>query len=246
MCFFGSRLAQPLFGLNQAIQDFFMNAGNGLSVFDQASAIAFELIYVTNGATFHEPLPYRAALRTRYVLVILGSTKQHDEHLSSSPIEARRRRAKSSILYPKILEAEASGIQSKLEDKMLTITDGGSLARALKLPMNVLLKRLLIERCDQLGGHLRDVRFLIVQAGDSMKALEQELGWSVFTTTEGHRFGETDYYPGWEWLADHGHSFEMVYIMTDDGFAHVVLIQRSPGVDPELLKLCEMYVTDQV
>lgn len=130
---------------------------------------------------------------------------------------------------------------------MLTITDGGSLARALKLPIDIQLKRLLMERRDQLGGDITDqARFIIVQPGDSMTALEQELGWSVFTTPEGQRFGEPDYYPGWEWLADHGHCFEMVFIMTDDGFAHVVLVENSPGVDPDLLKLCRMYVTDEV
>ena len=130
---------------------------------------------------------------------------------------------------------------------MLTITNGGSLAHALKLPIDPRLKRLLTERRDQLGGDIKNIaRFVVVQPGDSMTALEQELGWSVLTTPEGQRFGEPDYYPGWEWLADHGHCFEMVFIMTDDGFAHVVLVENSPGVDPDLLKLCRMYVTDEV
>ena len=130
---------------------------------------------------------------------------------------------------------------------MLTITDGGSLARALKLPVDPRLKQLLIQRRDQLGGDINErARFIIVQPGDVITALEQELGWSIFTTPEGHHFGGPHYYPGWEWLADHGHCFELVFIMTDDGFAHVVLVEQSPGVDPDLLKLCRMYVTDQV
>ncbi len=130
---------------------------------------------------------------------------------------------------------------------MLTITDGGSLARALVLPIDSRLKRLLVERRDQLGGDVKDqARFIVVQPGDSLDTLEQELGWSVFTTPEGQRFGEPDFYPGWEWLADHGHCFEMVFIMTDDGFAHVILIENSPGVDPDLLKLCTTYATERV
>lgn len=35
---------------------------------------------------------------------------------------------------------------------MLSISDAGSLARALKLPIDLRLKRLLTERRDQLGG----------------------------------------------------------------------------------------------
>jgi hypothetical protein len=127
---------------------------------------------------------------------------------------------------------------------MLTITDGGSLTRALRMPIDLRLKRLLIERRDQLGGDITDIaRFIVFQPGDSVEALEQELGWPVFQTPEGYRFGEPGYYPSWEWLADHGHCFELVFILTDDGFAHVVLIENSQGVDPELLKLC---VTDHV
>jgi hypothetical protein len=130
---------------------------------------------------------------------------------------------------------------------MLTITDGGSLARALKLPIDTRLKRLLSQRRDQLGGDIKDLaRFIIVQPGDVMTALEQELGWSVLMTPEGYRFGDPDFYPGWEWLADHGHCFEMVFIMTDDGFAHVVLVVKAQGVDAELLKLCQTYITDKV
>ncbi len=130
---------------------------------------------------------------------------------------------------------------------MLTI-DGGTHARALSLPLDPRLKRLLIERRDQLGGDITDrARFVIVQPGDNPNALEAELSFSVFQKPgDGTRFGDPDFTPGWEWLADHGHCFELVFILTDDGFAHAVLIQNAQGVDPELLRLCELYVTDQV
>lgn len=130
---------------------------------------------------------------------------------------------------------------------MLFLANGGSLARALHLPIDLRLKRLLIERRDQLGGDIKDLaRFIIIQPGDSLTEFERELGWLVFENPEGYRFGDPHYYPDWEWLADHGHCFEMVFILTDDGFAHVVLVEQSLGVDPDLLRLCEMYVTDEV
>jgi len=63
---------------------------------------------------------------------------------------------------------------------MLSITDGGSLARALKMRLDLRLKRLLIERRD-LGGRIEDItRFIVVQPGDSLRALEAALGFSVF------------------------------------------------------------------
>ena len=55
--------------------------------------------------------------------------------------------------------------------------------------------------------------------------------------------GDLDFSPSWEWLANHGHCFEMVFIMTDDGFAHVVLIQNSPMQNRLLRALCLTYAT---
>lgn len=132
-----------------------------------------------------------------------------------------------------------------MEFRMLTITDGGSLARVLKLSIDLRLKRLLIERRDQLGGDITDIaRFIIVQPGDGLAALERELGFSVLMNqVDGSRYGDRDFSPSWEWLANHGHCFEMVFIMTDDGFAHVVLIQNSPMQNRLLRALCLTYAT---
>ncbi len=131
---------------------------------------------------------------------------------------------------------------------MLTINDGESLTRALKMPLDLRLKRLLMERRDQLGSDTEDIaRFVVVQLGDGLAALETALGFSILQNqTDGRRFGDPEFSPSWEWLADPGHCFELVFIMTDDGFAHVVLVENSLGVDPELLRLCQMFVTDQV
>jgi len=131
---------------------------------------------------------------------------------------------------------------------MLTITDVGSLSRALSTSIDRRLKRLLIKRRDQLGGDIRDkARFVIVQPGDSIQALEAELSFSVFQNSgDGTRFGDPGFTPGWEWIEDHGHCFELVFILTDDGFAHVVLVENAQGVDPQLLTLCRLYVTDPV
>jgi len=131
---------------------------------------------------------------------------------------------------------------------MLTVTDGESLSRALSLPLDPRLKRLLIKRRDQLGGNITDkARFVIVQPGDSLKALEAELSFSVFQNPgDGTCFGDPDFTPGWEWIEDQGHCFDVVFIFDDSGFAHVVIVQNVQGVDPALLKLCQLNVTDPV
>ncbi len=122
---------------------------------------------------------------------------------------------------------------------MLTITDGGSLTRALKLPLDLRLKGLLIQRRDQLGGDITgQARFLVMRSGDSLPELEKALGFKVLSDPE-LSFG-------CEWVADHGAFYEAVWILTDDGFAHVVLINKSADTHPELLKLCSSYATQHV
>ncbi len=131
---------------------------------------------------------------------------------------------------------------------MLTIDDGGSLTRALSTSIDPRLRRLLVERRDQLGGRIKgEARFIVVQPGDGLDALETALGFSVLhNQIDGRRFGDPEFSPSWEWLADHGHCYELVFIFDDSGFAHVVLIENPHGVDWELLRLCQLYVTDQV
>ena len=128
---------------------------------------------------------------------------------------------------------------------MLSITDGGSLARALSLPIDPKLKQLLTLRRDQLAEFedLSEIaRFIVVEPGDSLDALEKELGFSVFRNpVDGRSFGDPEFSPGWEWIADHGHCFEMVFIYDDSGFGHVVIIPSEQGIDPELLRLCQAY-----
>ena len=121
---------------------------------------------------------------------------------------------------------------------MLVISDTETLSYALRLPIDVRLKRLLIERRDQLGGDIKDVaRFIVVQPGDTLETVEQELGFAGLSDPE-HSFG-------CEWIFEKGSTYEALWLLSDDGYAHVVLVPKETGIDPHLLKLCELYVTDQ-
>ena len=113
---------------------------------------------------------------------------------------------------------------------MLSITDSVTLALALSSALNPQLKHLIARRSDQLGGNVTDhARFIIIQPCDTLEDLEGELGFPVARE------------PCFEWVHDHGFAYECVAILTDDGFAHVALIEKVDGIDPELKALCEAY-----
>jgi len=129
---------------------------------------------------------------------------------------------------------------------MRTITDRASLKRALRSPIDNRIKQLLKLRRDQLGGDIAGrARFIVVEASDTAEDLERELGFPVLTSMiDGIRFGEPSFAPNFEFVLDLGFAFELPFILTDDGYAHVALIIRGPGADSELLALCAHYAAE--
>lgn len=45
-------------------------------------------------------------------------------------------------------------------------------------------------------------------------------------------------FEGWEFIELNDGWFEAVFVLSDDGFGHVVLIPDQPTTDPDLLALC--------
>ena len=125
---------------------------------------------------------------------------------------------------------------------MLTIADGGSLTRALSLPLDLRLKRLLIERRDQLGGEIAGhARFVVFEARDRPRWLEDALGFSILQNAgDGTRHGDPDYSPGFDTCTDHGFAYELTFELTAD-FTHVVIVENAPGVNREVLEFCAKY-----
>jgi hypothetical protein len=129
---------------------------------------------------------------------------------------------------------------------MLSITNGEALSRALSSAIDDRLKQLLTLRRDQLGGDITDqAHFAIVQPADTASDLKKTIGFSIFRNpADGSRFGESDFAPGWEWVQDHGFTYELCFIMDDSGFGHVVIIPKERGVDPELINFCRQYASE--
>ena len=135
-----------------------------------------------------------------------------------------------------------------MENKMLSITDGGSLSRALRSPIDPRLRRLLRKRRDQLGRDypLEELaQFVAIEVGDTPADLERTIGFSIFQNpADGSRHGDLDFTPGTEWIQDHGFAYELCFIMDDSGFGYVVIVPKADGVDPKLLEFCAMYAAE--
>lgn len=65
-------------------------------------------------------------------------------------------------------------------------------------------------------------RFLIPEAGDGIATVEREVGFP---------FAD----PSWEWVIDHGNLYEAPFILSDDGYGHVLIVRDDPGIDRALI-----------
>jgi hypothetical protein len=114
---------------------------------------------------------------------------------------------------------------------MLSISDRAALAHVLTLPIDPNLKALLCKREEQLAEHgdlSEQARFVIVQPGDTVDAVEAELGFSPFqNAVDGSRFGDAEFEPSWEWIVDNGSYFELVFVFSDSGFGEVLFVDKA-------------------
>lgn len=99
---------------------------------------------------------------------------------------------------------------------MHTITSSAAMAAFLAQPLNPTLRRILTDRVEQLAEHdgydLGELaHFLIVQPGDTLKAIEAALGF-FFATHDP------------ETVSKHGGWVEAVFVVSDDGFGWVLLM----------------------
>ena len=95
-------------------------------------------------------------------------------------------------------------------------------------------------RHDQLGDGMFD-SVIIIEAGDSLSDIEEEIGFSILTNLfDDVRYPDPDFVPCFEVLEDHGGCYEMVFILSDDDDAIEIFIPKH-GVDNELLAMCSQY-----
>jgi hypothetical protein len=134
---------------------------------------------------------------------------------------------------------------------MITIRNSADLQHALSAPLHPQLRQLLLQRMAQLTGDEDNydlgelAHFTVVLPGDRLSDVETALGFSVTTNfVDGACFEDPEFTPSWEWLQDHQGWFEMVFVLSNDGFGWVLFVQDDPGVDATLLNLCRTYASE--
>ncbi len=84
--------------------------------------------------------------------------------------------------------------------------------------------------------------FLVMEPGDSLEEINTQLGFSILCNRfSGIKFGDADFTPSFEFVEEYASCYDMVFILSDDGFGVEVFIPKSIDI-PELLAMCQKFV----
>ena len=96
-------------------------------------------------------------------------------------------------------------------------------------------------RHSQLGDEMFD-SVIIVEAGDNLSDIEEEIGFSILTNLfDDSRYPDPDFMPSCEALEDHGSFYEILFIFGDGDDGTVEIFIPKHGVDPLLLAMCSQF-----
>ena len=130
---------------------------------------------------------------------------------------------------------------------MITIYDSADMQRVLAGPIDPDLKAILLARLELLADFsewdLADLaHFIIVEPGDNIDAIENELGISPFVNlVDGARYPDAAFVPSFEFCIARKGYFDLTFALCDSGLANCLLVPDREEIEPTLLELCRFY-----
>jgi hypothetical protein len=82
-----------------------------------------------------------------------------------------------------------------------------------------------VSDCPEILGFI-----MVVEPGDTLAMLEPQLGVSIL---DGRH----------EFIQEHDHWFELVFVTGQDGYGFEVFLPKSEGIDSDLLLMCQRYAS---
>ena len=133
---------------------------------------------------------------------------------------------------------------------MITIYTSRDMQRVLSGLIDPNLKAILLGRLALLYPEFSDwdladlANFIVVEPGDSIEAIELELGISPFVNlVDGKRFPDTAFQPSWEFCIARKGYYDLTFVLSDSGLGIILLVPDRDGVVPELQSMLKAYAT---
>ncbi len=111
---------------------------------------------------------------------------------------------------------------------------------------NTAIRELVQKRINDLGGEAFDTNtlgyFLVIQPGDTLDAIDTQLGFSILANRfTGIRYDQPGFTPSFEFVEEFPSCYDMVFIISDDGYGVEVFVEKAEGVSPDLRIMCRVH-----
>lgn len=84
--------------------------------------------------------------------------------------------------------------------------------------------------------------FVVVEPRDSIQAIHAQVGFNILHNRfTGVRYDQTDFTPSFEFIEELPSCFDMVFILSDDGYGVELFIPKEDCIEPCLLAMCQMF-----
>jgi hypothetical protein len=108
------------------------------------------------------------------------------------------------------------------------------------------IRQLVQQRINDLGGEEFDATsmgyFLIIQQEDTLDAIDAQLGFSILASRfTGIRYDQPGFSPSFEFVEEFATCYDMVFIISDDGFGIEIFVPKAEGVLPDLRIMCRVH-----
>jgi hypothetical protein len=111
---------------------------------------------------------------------------------------------------------------------------------------NPAIRELVQQRIHDLGGEAFDTAalgyFLVIEAGDSIEAISAQIGFNILhNRITGVRYDSPAFTGSFEYIEEFPACYDMVFILSDDGFGIEVFVSKADGINAELHAMCRKY-----
>ena len=111
---------------------------------------------------------------------------------------------------------------------------------------NPQIKQLVQQRINDLAG--QDIGewefgyFLVIEFTDTIQAIKAQVGFDILCNRfTGVRYDQSEFTPSFEFIEEFPACYDMVFVLSDDGYGVEVFIPKEDGIDPDLIAMCERY-----
>ena len=88
--------------------------------------------------------------------------------------------------------------------------------------------------------------FLIVEPGDSIEAIQAQVGFDILCNRfTGIRYDQPGFTPSFELIEEFPFCYDIVFVLSDDGYGVEVFIEKIAGIDPDLIAMCQRYALEE-